>query len=205
MGAGDEIPEALRDIGCTVTLLEDADLRPDGLADRLGRFDAVVAGIRAYNTRDALVAAQAGLMQYVERGGTYLVQYNTNRGLVSENPGPFPMVLGRGRVTEEQADVEWLAADHPALMSPNRLADTDFEGWVQERGLYFADSWDARYTPLLASHDRAEEKLSGGLLVAPYGKGWYVYTGYSFFRQLPNGVPGAFRLFANLLSLGHER
>ncbi len=203
MGAGDEIPAALRDIGCTVTLLEDADLRPEGLAERLGRFDAVVAGVRAYNTRDALLGAQEGLMQFVENGGTYLVQYNINRGLVSENLGPYPIALGRGRVTEEEAAVQLLAADHPALSSPNSLSSSDFQGWVQERGLYFAETWDASYTPLLAAQDGGEDLLSGGLLVAPYGKGWYVYTGYSFFRQLPNGVPGAFRLFANLLSLGH--
>ena len=202
MGAGDDIPAALNEIGCQVTLLEDADLRPDGLAERLAHFDAVIAGIRAYNTRDRLAFAQDGINQYIENGGTYLVQYNTNRGLVTEQLGPFPFTLSRDRVTEENAPVEILDPAHPVLTSPNPIGQQDFDGWKQERGLYFAGKWDPALQTVLASHDKGESNLDGGLLVAPYGKGWYAFTGYSFFRELPNGVPGAFRLFANIISLG---
>jgi LmbE family N-acetylglucosaminyl deacetylase len=217
MGAGDAVPEALEAIGCTVQILDDAFLNAPDLLQRLKRFDAVVAGVRAYNTRDRLPHAQQALMDYVAQGGTYLVQYNTNRGLENTELAPYPLRLSRDRVTVEEAPVEMLAPDHPALRRPNRIAEADFDGWVQERGLYFPDEWDEAYTPLLRSSDPAfgeadaqgssrfsTEPLDGGLLVAQHGEGWYVYTGYSFFRELPAGVPGAFRLFANLISLGSQ-
>ncbi len=202
MGAGDDIPQALREIGCTVTLLDDAFFAASALDERLQAFDAIVAGIRAYNTREQLPLVQEALMRYVQQGGTYLVQYNTQRPLLVDQIGPYPFVVSRERVTREDAPVTLLQAAHPALSQPNQITEEDFDGWIQERGLYFASSWDEAYTPLLSSHDPEEDPRQGGLLVAQYGKGWFAFSGYSFFRQLPAGVPGAFRLFANLISLG---
>jgi LmbE family N-acetylglucosaminyl deacetylase len=198
MGAGDEIPTALRQLGYQVTLLSDQDLANGNLA----KFDVILAGIRAYNTRPELRANQKKLMEYVRNGGTYIVQYVTRRGTQSENLGPYPFDVSNDRVTVEEAPVEFLAPDHPLLNYPNKITANDFEGWVQERGLYFADKWDPRYTTVLASNDPGEQPKGGGLLVAQYGKGYYVYTGYAFFRQLPAGVAGAYRLFVNMVSIG---
>jgi len=198
MGAGDEIPTALRQLGYQVTLLSDKDLANGSLS----RYDVVIAGIRAYNTRPELRANQKKLMQYVENGGTYIVQYVTRRSLESENLGPYPFNVSNDRVTVEEAPVEFLAPDHPLLSHPNKITVKDFDGWIQERGLYFADKWDPRYTTVLASNDPGEQSKAGGLVVARYGKGYYVYTGYAFFRQLPAGVAGAYRLFVNLITLG---
>lgn len=197
MGAGDDGPDALRHMGCTVTLLDDKDMT----AANLRRYDAVVLGIRAYNTKDALAQHQPHLMEYVQRGGTVVAQYNTSYNMVLENLGPYPLKLGRDRVTDEKAEIRFLKADHPALNTPNKITEKDFENWVQERGLYFPSEWDSHYTALLSSNDPEESPLDGSLLVAPYGNGYYVYTGLSFFRQFPAGVPGAYRLFANLISL----
>lgn len=198
-GAGDQIPECLRNAGYEVTLLEDADLTPA----QLSRYDAVMAGVRAYNTRDGLKYRQQALEEYVRNGGVYIVQYNTNRGLVV-NPSPLPLVVSRERVTDENAAVRMLAPEHPALRHPNTIGPADFDGWVQERGLYFPDKWDPAFTPLLSAADPGEDPSEGMLLVAPLGKGHYVYTGLSFFRQLPAGVPGAYRLLANLIALGQN-
>ncbi|HVS15649.1 MAG TPA: PIG-L family deacetylase [Thermoanaerobaculia bacterium] len=202
MGAGDEIPDALRQIGYSVELLSDDDLA----AADLSAYDAIVVGIRAYNSRPAVVRHNGRLLAYVEDGGTLVVQYNTVsfRGEGPELVGPYPFELSRGRVSVEGAPVTLLLPDHPVLRVPNRIGAADFEGWVQERGLYFAGTWDQRYAAPLASHDPGEEDLAGGLLVAPYGEGVYVYTGLSFFRELPAGVPGAYRLFVNLISAGQE-
>ncbi len=197
MGAGDDGPDALRHMGCMVTLLDDKDMS----AENLRRFDAVVLGVRAYNTKDALAEHQPKLMEYVRQGGTVVAQYNTSYNMVLEDVGPYPIKLGRDRVTDEKAEIRFLKADHPALNSPNKITEKDFENWVQERGLYFPASWDEHYTPLLSSNDPDESPADGSLLVAPYGNGYYVYTGLSFFRQFPAGVPGAYRLFANLISL----
>ncbi len=200
MGAGDEIPGILRQLGMNVTLLDD-----EALATRdLATFEAIVMGVRAYNTRAGLRATQTRLLRYVESGGTLVVQYNTDRGLVAEQLGPFELKLSRDRVTEEDAAVRVLDATHPLLCFPHRIESRDFDGWLQERGLYFAGSWDGRYTPLLAMHDENEPDRTGGLLVARYGKGTYIYTGLAFFRQLPAGVPGALRLFVNLLAGGRR-
>jgi hypothetical protein len=196
MGSGDEVPEALRQLGLEVTLLSDEDLA----AAPLGRYDAIVAGVRAYNTRKRLAAVQARLLEYVKDGGTYIVQYNTSQDLVTPEAGPFPLKLSRDRVTVEEAPVRLLVPDHPLLSAPNRIGPKDFEGWVQERGLYFPGSWDERYEPLLGMADPGEKETTGALLYARYGKGAFVYTGLAFFRQLPAGVPGAYRLFANLVS-----
>lgn len=202
MGAGDDIPASLRQIGYEVDLLADEDVR----ADRLTKYDAVVVGIRAYNTLDRMPVYQPELLEYVKQGGTLVVQYNTNRGLKipMEEVGPYPLRISRDRVAVEEAPVRILAPDHPALNQPNKITAADFEGWVQERGLYFLDEWDERYTPLLSSYDPGEPAREGGLLVARYGDGYYVYSGYSWFRELPAGVPGAYRLFVNLISLGNK-
>ncbi len=196
MGSGDEVPEALRQLGLEVVLLSDEELA----TAPLGRYDAIVAGVRAYNTRKRLAAVQSRLLDYVKEGGTFVVQYNTSQDLVVADTGPFPMKLSRDRVTVEEAPVRLLAPDHPLLSAPNRIGPRDFEGWVQERGLYYPGSWDERYEALLAMADPGEKETKGALLAARYGKGTFVYTGLAFFRQLPAGVPGAYRLFANLVS-----
>jgi len=196
MGSGDEIPRNLRPLGYDVKLLSDEDLGGD-----LGGFDAIVVGIRAFNTRPRLAQMKDRLLEYVAKGGTEVVLYSTDQGLVTRDFGPYPFKVSSDRVTEETAPVAFLAPDHPVLNRPNRITQADFEGWVQERGLYFARDWDARYTAILASGDTGEKPLGGGLLVANHGKGHFVYTGLAFFRQLPDGVPGAYRLFANILAL----
>ncbi len=198
-GAGDDIPEALTQIGYTVKLLSDDDLNTTDLS----QFDAIVAGIRAYNTRDRLAADQPRLLQYVNDGGTLVIQYNTSHRLVTEDLGPYPLKLSRDRVTLEDAPMEILVPNHPLLTVPNAITAADFEGWVQERGLYFPNEWDNTYTALFSSNDPGESPKTGSMLYATYGKGHYIYTGISFFRQLPAGVPGAFRLFVNLLSVGN--
>jgi hypothetical protein len=197
-GPGDDVPEALRQAGYQVTLLSAAAVREQPLA----QYQAIVVGVRAFNTEPALQALHARLMDYVEAGGTLVVQYTTNNWFNAAPPalGPFPFTIGRGRVTEEDAAVG--AASHPVLESPNRLGPGDWAGWVQERGLYFAERWDDRYAAPLSMHDQGEQPLRGSLLVARHGKGTFVYTGLAFFRQLPAGVPGAFRLFANLIDAG---
>jgi LmbE family N-acetylglucosaminyl deacetylase len=201
MGAGDDIPTVLRQLGLDVTLLTPDDV----LHGDLGRFGTIVLGIRAYDTRDDLKKNNQRLLDYVQNGGTLLVQYNTSPG--DFNAGhytPFPLQLSRERVTVAEAPVTVLDPHSVVLHYPNQITMHDFDGWVQERGLYFMDQWDAQYTPVLASNDPGEQPHKGGLLVAKSGKGYYIYTGYSFFRQLPFGVPGAIRLYVNLLSVGHE-
>jgi hypothetical protein len=197
MGAGDEMPDALRQLGLEVTLLGQSDLEQGDLA----RFDAIVAGVRAYNVRADLKANQARLLNYVKNGGTYVVQYQT--GDASLNLGPYPFTVPGGtrwRVTVEEAPVTFPHPDSPLLQYPNHISQKDFDGWVQERGLYFATQWDKQYQTVLSSHDPDEDAMEGGELWARYGKGVYIFTSYAWFRQLPAGVPGAFRLFANLLS-----
>jgi LmbE family N-acetylglucosaminyl deacetylase len=196
-GAGDDIPAALRQMGCTVTILEAKDME----ISTLQHLDAIVVGIRAYNTQEDLKLHHAKLLEYVENGGTLVVQYNTSGKLMSEL-APYPLKLSRTRVTDETAEMRFLLPDHPVLNSPNPLTTKDFEGWVQERGLYFPGEWDPAFQAPLSANDPNEKPADGALLVAKYGKGHYVYTGLSFFRELPAGVPGAFRLFANLISLG---
>ncbi|HKP92946.1 MAG TPA: hypothetical protein VJS88_03545, partial [Chthoniobacterales bacterium] len=195
-GAGDDIPPSLQQIGYDVKILGG----PEITAENLKRFDAVVLGIRAYNTQDYIAAWQTELLAYVKAGGVVVVQYNTS-DLKTKDIGPFPVEISRDRVTDETAEVRILAPDHPVLNTPNKITADDFKGWVQERGLYFPNKWDANWTPLLSSNDPGEKPLDGGLLVAKSGDGYFVYTGYAFFRQLPAGVPGAYRLFTNLVSL----
>jgi hypothetical protein len=202
-GAGDSTAESLEQMGYSVTMLTREDLTPE----RLRGLDAVVIGVRAFDTRTDLAAGLPALFGYVEAGGTVVEQYNTPNGLQTQQLAPYELKIARDlpryRVTDEDAPVTLLAPGHPAFTVPNRIGDGDFAGWVQERGLDFASEWDtAHFTALLACSDRGEAPLRGGLLVAQYGRGYFVYTGLSFFRQLPAGVPGAYRLFANLVSLG---
>jgi len=196
-GSGDTVADDLAHIGMRVELLDDEALRSADLA----RFHAIVVGIRAFNTRAAVRAQQERLMRYVEDGGTLVVQYNTQSrvGPLEGRVGPYPLTIGRGRVTEETAAMTALVPSHELLTTPNRIGASDFEGWVQERGLYFAETWDARYTPIFSAADAGEEPLQGSLLFAKHGRGRYVFTGLAFFRQLPAGVPGAYRLFLNLI------
>lgn len=201
MGAGDDMPRAIEQLGYTVTLLSDEQI----MSADLSGFDVIVAGIRAYNTRAALRRHHARFIRYAEQGGTYVVQYMTPQRGEADNCGPYPLTVSRDRVSEEDAPVTFLAPHHPTLTAPNTITQADFEGWVQERGLSFASTWDARYDSVLSSHDTGEPQRNGGLLVAPIGAGFYVYTGIAFFRQLPAGVEGAYRLFANILSLRRGR
>ncbi len=201
-GAGDNTVEALQQMGYTVTSLTDADLTPQ----KLQGLDAVVIGVRAFNERTGLAAALPGLFAYAEAGGTVIAQYNRPNNLKAETLAPYALSIAGPapdfRVTDERAAVTFLAPDHPALTTPNRLGPADFDGWVQERGAYFPSKWDeARFVPLLAMNDPGEKPLNGSVLVARHGQGHFVYASLAFFRQLPAGVPGAYRLFANLVSL----
>jgi LmbE family N-acetylglucosaminyl deacetylase len=196
MGSGDQGPDALRQMGFHVTLLADEDVEQMDLT----RFDAIVAGVRAYNTRPRLRALQRRLLQYAEAGGRLVLQYDTADEALQDRLGPYPMRISRDRVTVEDAPMTLLRPEHPLLMMPNRIGAADFDGWVQERGLYFANPWDPRYESVVSCHDPGEPAREGGLLIARIGKGEFIYTGYAFFRQLPAGVPGAWRLFANLVS-----
>jgi hypothetical protein len=224
-GAADRVSEALASVGVPVTLLTGAALE----RGRLDRYDAIVVGPRAYETDSALVENNRRLLDYARRGGLVIVQYQQHQ-FFNGRFAPYPLTVGgqplrlvdsgpartgsatvraappvsHDRVTDENAPVKLVRPDHPAVRIPNRLSAADWRGWVQERGLYFARTWDKRYQTILETHDPGEAPLLGGLLVAPVGKGTYVYTGLSFFRQLPAGVPGAFRLFANLLALGRK-
>jgi LmbE family N-acetylglucosaminyl deacetylase len=197
-GAGDEVPAALERMGYAVTSLTGADLT----LERLRGLDAVVIGVRAFNVRTDLAEGLPTLVAYVEAGGTVVAQYNTLDRLSETWLAPFQLHLSRDRVTDEHAPVTILAPGHPALIAPNRIAPADFDGWVQERGLYFPDRWDERFTAIVACSDPGEAPLKSGLLVARHGNGHFVYTSLAWFRQLPEGVPGAYRLFANLVSLG---
>ncbi|MFN2240285.1 MAG: NEW3 domain-containing protein, partial [Thermoanaerobaculia bacterium] len=196
MGAGDEIPDALRQIGYEVTLLSDSDL---GNGD-LSRFDAIVLGVRAYNTRPNLPALQPRLFDYVRRGGTLVTQYNTLGRDLPATLAPWPLTISRERVSVEWAPVILARPDHPLLTFPNRITEDDFEGWVQERGLYFPGTWGEEFSAPLSMDEPGEASKQGGVLVGTLGRGTFIYTPLSFFRQLPAGVPGAYRLFANLVA-----
>jgi LmbE family N-acetylglucosaminyl deacetylase len=202
MGAGDDIPTVLSQVGMDVTLIP-----PETLANaELSGYGTIVLGIRAYDTQKDVVANNKKLLDFVAAGGTLVVQYNT--GVGDFNGGhftPYPAELSRARVSVEEAPVEILAPGDGVFHYPNAITARDFDGWVQERGLYFMDKWDEHFKPLLSCHDPGEDAQKGGLLEAQYGKGTYIYTGYAFFRQLPAGVPGAVRLYVNLLNAGHEK
>ena len=199
-GAGDEIPSGLKDMGYDVWEMKDEEVAQENLK----KVDAVVLGVRALNTNNRIRHFMPDLLEYVKNGGTLICQYNNNSDLELDEDqiAPYPLSLSKFRVTEESTQVTILKPDHPALNYPNKIDAGDFEGWIQERGLYFPDKWDPHFEALLSCHDTGEPALDGSLLVANYGRGHYVYTGLSFFRELPEGVPGAYRLFANLVSLG---
>lgn len=201
MGAGDDIPTVLQQIGMNLTLIP-----PDRLAEEiLSQYGTIVLGIRAYDTQKAVVTNNQKLLDFVSAGGTLLVQYNAAvPDFNSEHLTPYPAELSRARVSVEEAPVDILDSANQIFHAPNAITANDFDGWVQERGLYFMSKWDEHFKPLLSCHDPGEAPQRGGLLEARYGKGIYIYTGYAFFRQLPAGVPGAVRLYVNLLSAGHE-
>jgi hypothetical protein len=200
MGVGDEVPEALEQLGATVKLLGAEDL---AFGDLSG-FDAIVTGIRAYKDRSDLIANNARLLDYVKNGGNLVVQYNKYE-FTRANYGPWPTSISRphDRVTDENSAMKILVPDHPVFNFPNRIGIEDWKGWIQERGLYFLGQWDPQYQPLLELQDPFpynNKPKQGALIAAKYGKGTWFYTGLGFFRQLPDGVPGAYRLFANLIS-----
>jgi LmbE family N-acetylglucosaminyl deacetylase len=197
-GPGDRVAESLAAVGYEVTLLPEERLA----GEKLERFEAILVGVRAFNANPRLAVHRERLMKYVEGGGRLVVQYNTNSrvGPLKGFVGPYPLEIGRERVTDETAAMTPVTPDEPLLRGPNPLTAADFEGWVQERGLYFASKWDEHYRPVFAMKDPGEEPLKGSLLVARHGKGTFVYTGLAFFRQLPAGVPGAYRLLANVLA-----
>lgn len=197
-GAGDLVPASLRQIGYSVIELNENDIT----AENLQNFDAVILGIRAYNVSDRAKFYQEEIHKYVENGGTLIVQYNTSRRTKVKSVAPYNLKLSRDRVVEENAKVTLLNTNHEVLNYPNKITENDFDGWVQERGLYFPNEWAKEFTPLLSMHDKGEAPKNGSLLVANYGKGHFIYTGLSFFRELPAGVPGAYKLFANMLSIG---
>jgi len=197
-GAGDKVAESLRNIGITVTEFEIEELRLESLLN----YPALIIGIRAFNVHKELAFKNQILWDYANQGGTVIIQYNTSRGFDSSIMSPYLIKLSRDRVTDENADVIFLKKDHPLLNEPNKITEKDFKGWVQERGLYFANEWDERYQSLFSMSDKGEKSNKGSLLAANYGKGKIIYTGLSFFRELPSGVPGAYRLFINLISYG---
>ncbi len=196
-GAGDRIPEFLKEIGIQCDLLSLSDIP----TTELNQYDAFIFGIRALNTLDGIDNAMPALLEYAKNGGNLILQYNTNRGVKTENFSPYPLTISRDRVTDENSPVKILDPDHQVLNTPNSINESDFKNWVQERGLYFPGTWSDKFDTVIAFKDPGEEYLPSGLLIAPYGKGNYVYTGISWFRELPAGVPGAFKLFVNILSL----
>lgn len=200
MGSGDDGPEALRQMGVSVNVISSAELATGDLSV----YDAIVLGIRVYEVNEDVMANNKRLLDYVSNGGTLIVQYNKQE-YAQGNFAPYPVKMTRGdRVTDENAPITVLAPDHPLFQFPNRIGADDWKGWVQERGLYFLNEWDPKYTPLLAAPDDTGKLLNGGQLVAQYGKGNYIFTGYAWFRQFPAGVPGAYRLFANMVSYGKK-
>ena len=199
-GAGDAVPQNLEQIGFQVDFLGKDDVN----ATNLAKYDAVILGIRAFNTVDWMSFKNKELFEYTKSGGTVIVQYNTSRRMVTDEIAPFPLKLSRDRVSVEDAEIRILAADHPVLNFPNKISQADFDGWVQERGLYFPDEWDENFKAIISSNDPGETPKDGGLLVAKYGEGYYIYSGISWFRELPAGVPGAYRLFTNLISIGNQ-
>jgi LmbE family N-acetylglucosaminyl deacetylase len=200
-GSGDVTIESLQHIGYKVKTIKTDEIT----SVNLKKFDAIVVGIRAYNVLNDIKFKQEILFEYVSNGGNMIVQYNTRHRLKTKKIAPYPLELSRDRVTDEFAEVSFLSPNHEVLNYPNKITKKDFDGWVQERGLYFPNKWDNAFTPILAMNDKGETTKKGSLLVAKYGKGYYTYTGLSFFREFPAGVTGAYRLFANLVSLGKNK
>ena len=200
-GAGDDVPTALRTMGYEVWEMNNSEVT---LAN-LKKVDAVVLGIRAINTNERIRFFMNDLLEYVKQGGTVVVQYNTAGDLETDKFSPYSITLSRERVTEENAEVRFLKPDHAILNTPNKITEADFDGWVQERGLYYPNKWDENFETILSMNDTGEPPKDGSLLLSKYGEGYYIYTGLSFFRELPEGVPGAYKLFANLVSIGKSK
>ena len=197
MGAGDQVPSSLRQMGYKVSLIHPEEISPEKLA----AFDVIMTGIRAFNTIQGLANKENILFDFVKDGKTMIVQYNNPNELVTENIAPFPLKISSDRVTDENAEVRFLAPNHPVLNAPNKISAKDFQGWKQEQGLYYPNKFDKAFTPILSSNDKGEAPKDGALLIANYGKGYYIYTGLSLFRELPEGVSGAYKLLANMISL----
>ncbi len=202
-GAGDDVPACLKQVGYNVTILTD-DLLTN---DNLSKYSAIITGVRAYNTNDRLQIHYNKLMEYVNKGGNLIVQYNTNNqiGPVKAKIAPYPFTISRDRVTDEKADVNFINEKHSVMNFPNAITQKDFNGWVQERGIYFASDIDKAYETIFSMKDPNEKPSAGSLIIAKYGNGNFVYTGLVFFRELPAGVPGAYRLFVNLLSIPQNK
>lgn len=197
MGAGDEVPKSLMQMDYQVTEINPSEITKENIE----KFDVIITGVRAYNTVKELKFKQEILFDFVKQGKTMIVQYNTTDELVTKNIAPFPLKISRDRVTEENAEIRFLTPEHPVLNYPNRITTEDFIGWKQEQGLYYPSEWDPAFTPILSSNDKGETPKNGALLIAKYGKGNYIYTGLSFFRELPEGISGAYRLISNLISI----
>ena len=202
-GAGDDVAACLEQIGFSVTLLSEADLTNGNLA----QYKSIITGVRAYNTNTRLTALHTKLMEYVKNGGNLIVQYNTNSrvGPIGAKIGPYPFTISRNRVTDEKAEVRFINPNHSVLNFPNKISTSDFENWIQERGIYFASELDSNYQTILAMNDPKEQDETGSLIVGQFGKGHFIYTGLAFFRELPAGVPGAYRLFVNLISIPNAK
>jgi hypothetical protein len=204
VGAGDKVPEALEQMGYDVTLLTDKELSRNNLQ----QFDAIITGVRAYNTNEWMNNYYDKLMKYIEEGGNLIVQYNTSNFIssVSSKIGPYNFSISRNRVTDENAAVTFLKPEHPVLNFPNKITQDDFKGWVQERSIYHAANWDKKnFESIFSIHDPGENADEGSLVIARYGKGYFTYTGLVFFRELPAGVPGAYRLLANIIALNKKK
>jgi hypothetical protein len=199
VGAGDKVPEALEQMGYDVNMLSLKELSKNGLS----KFDAIITGVRAYNTNEWMNNYYDKLMKYVNEGGNLIVQYNTssNLGPVKAKIGPYDFTISRTRVTDENATVTFINPGHPVLNFPNQITADDFKYWVQERSIYHATNWDKNFETVLSMNDPGEKADEGSLVIAKYGKGYFTYTGLVFFRELPAGVPGAYRLLANLIIL----
>ena len=199
-GADDKVAACLKYAGYDLSIVQSSELTPEKLIG----IDAVIIGIRAFNTNENMVSIMPLLFDFVKDGGTLIEQYNTKNRIseLKAKPGPYPFEISNDRVTDENAEMKILVADHPIFNFPNKISQVDFSNWIQERGIYFPNKWDSKYTPLLECNDPNEKPLQGALLVAEYGKGKFIYTGLSFFRELPGGVPGAYRLFANMIAWG---
>ena len=197
MGAGDEVAKNLENLDFNITLLNPNEIT----LENLNKFDAVILGIRAFNVVEELKYKNKILFDYVQSGGNLIVQYNTTNNLVTNEIAPYNLKISRDRVTNENAPVTFLNTSHQVLNKPNKITTEDFKNWVQEQGLYYPSEWSNEFIPILASNDTSETTKKGALLIAKYGKGNYIYTGLSFFRELPEGVSGAYRLLANIIAL----
>jgi len=204
VGAGDKVPESLEQMGYEVTLLTEKEMAKNGL----DKFEAIITGVRTYNTNDWMSKYYNKLMKYVEDGGNVIVQYNTSSrvGPVNQKIGPYDFEISRTRVTDENAAVKFLRPEHPVLNFPNKITSNDFRGWIQERSIYHASNWDKeKFEPIFSMNDAGEKPDEGSLIIAKHGKGYFSYTGIVFFRELPAGVPGAYRLLANLIALNKKK